>query len=148
MNGNGNIGRDADATTGDAVLDFMLEAGPRTFTEELATPERRFAIAKTTALGPYLEAVKDLAQHQVALIHREIERVSIENRTIDWKSAGTHAPYFRVPALLYDFFECIYGTGCWRDKDFVEDTLKHHPGLRVIVKRDSKGQEYVNGRGR
>lgn len=139
---------DNEPTTGDAVLDFMLEAGPRAFMPELADKQLRLSIAKSSALGPYKEAVTKLAQKQVELIHDEIRRVSIENATTDWKSGGTHTPYFRVPQLLYDFFECIYGEGCWRDKDFVEDTLKHHPGLRVTVKRGVNGQEYVNGKGR
>jgi hypothetical protein len=132
--------------TKDPILDFLIEAGPRVFTPEMASKEVRFAIAKSSQLGPFREALQCLAQKQVALMHQLIGQVSRENAAIDWKSAGSHVPYFRVPQLMWDFFEAIYGEGCWQDEDFVEDTLKHHPGLRVVVKRGSKGQQYVNGR--
>jgi hypothetical protein len=134
--------------SGDVVLDFMLKAGPRVFTPELATKEVRLAIAKSSALGPYRDALKDLAQRQVALIHAEIARVSRENREIEKHSKACRAfiPYYRKPLLLHAWMEVCYGEGCWADEDFVEDVLKHHPGLRINVKRGIRGQEYAGSR--
>jgi hypothetical protein len=131
--------------TGDKVLDFVLEAGPRAFTPELATKEVRFAIAKTVALGAYRDALQHLAQNQVALIHAAIREVGRQNRKIEKESKATRAflPYYRKPLLLHDFFEAIYGEGCWKDNDFVEDVLKHHPELRINVRRGIRGQEYA-----
>lgn len=131
--------------TGDPVLDFVLDAGPRAFTPELASKEVRFAIAKSGALGAYKDALQHLAQHQVALIHAAIEEVGRQNRIIEKESKATRAflPYYRKPILLHDFFEVIYGEGCWQDEDFVEDVLRHHPELRINVKRGIRGQEYA-----
>jgi hypothetical protein len=138
-------GKQEGRKTGDPVLDFVLEAGPRAFTPELATKEVRFAIAKTGALGAYKDALQHLAQHQVALIHAAIREVGRQNRIIEKESKATRAflPYYRKPLLLHDFFEAIYGEGCWKDNDFVEDVLKHHPELRINVKRGIRGQEYA-----
>jgi len=138
---------DVKPPTGDAALDFALEAGPRAFTPELGK-HLRFEIAKTHACGPYMDAVMELAQNQVAIMHAEIRQVGRENRRIERKATSTHIPHCRIPQLVWEFFEAIYGDGCWQDNDFMEDVLKHHPELRINVKRGIHGQEYVNGRGR
>lgn len=129
----------------DVLLDFMLHAGPRVFTPELATKEVRFAIAKSSALGAYKDALQHLAKRQVALIHAEIREVGRQNREIEKNSKACRAflPYYRKPLILHDFFEVIYGEGCWQDEDFVEDVLKHHPELRINVRRGIRGQEYA-----
>ena len=134
-------------STGDAALDFALEAGPRTFTDDLPK-HLQLEIAKNSALGPYLEAVKKMAQTEIAEIHREIDRVSIENRLIEKhsKATRTHIPHCRIPASMWLKMEDIYGQGCWKDENFMEDTLRHHPGLRINVKRGIRGQEYVKGK--
>jgi hypothetical protein len=130
-------------------LGFALEAGPRAFTPDL-TQALRLEIAKAGKHGPYMDALLCLAQHQVALIHAAIAAVSADNRRIEateeFKAAnGLGCPWYRKPQLLHDFFEAIYGDGCWQDKDFVEDVLKHHPGLRIKVTRGTRGQQYLNG---
>lgn len=130
--------------TGDAGLDFALEAGPRAFTADLPK-HLRFEIAKSSALGAYTEAVGMLLQDQVARMHAQIKQIGRENRRIERKATSTHIPYCRIPQLVWDFFEAIYGDGCWKDNDFMEDFLKHHPGCRIVVKRGIRGQEYVNG---
>lgn len=135
------------APTGDPVLDFHLEAGPRALTPE--TPERvRLEIAKSSAFGAYKDACRLLAQHQVALMHEQIRQIGIENQSTDWQATRSHLPYFRVPPLVWHFFEAIYGEGCWQDEEFTEDFLKHHPECRVPVKRGINGMQYVNGKGR
>jgi hypothetical protein len=130
-------------TSGDPVVDFMLEAGPRAFTPELASKEVRFAIAKTQSWGAYREALMHLAQNQVAIMHAQIRQVGRENRRIEHKATSSHIPHCRIPCLVWEFFESIYGEGCWKDNDFMEDFLKHHPECRIRVKRGIRGQEYL-----
>jgi hypothetical protein len=135
-------------STGDAALDFALEAGPRALTPDLPLAAR-LAIAKSSALGPYKEACKQMAQEQLARVHADMERVCMENRVIERtsKALPTFIPYCRFPVSFVDEMEKIYGIGCLSDNDFREDTLKHHPGLRINVRRGIKGQEYAgNGR--
>lgn len=133
--------------TGEESLDFVIDAGPRALTPDV--PQHiRLELAKTSVAGPYLDACKLLAQHELEEIHREIEFVSLQNSTIDWMATGTHIPEYRIPVSMWEKMQAIFGEDCWQDKDFVEDTLKHHPGLRVIVKRGIHGQQYVNGKGR
>jgi hypothetical protein len=128
--------------TGDETLDFVLGAGPRALTAD--TPQHiRLEIAKSSELGPYREACKLLAQQEIVEMHKEIELVSIENQSTDWQATRTYIPAYRIPLGMYLKMEGIYGKGCWQDKDFVEDTLKHHPGLSITVKRGIHGQQYV-----
>jgi hypothetical protein len=131
--------------TGDPALDAAVQAGPRLFDPDLPK-HLRFEIAKRSAFGAYNDALQCLAQHQVRLMHEQIAIVGRENRTTDWQATRTHIPHARIPQLLWDFFEAIYGQGCWQDNDFMEDVLKHHPELRVKVKRGIRGQEYVHAR--
>lgn len=129
-------------STGDPALDATIQAGPRAFDADLPK-HLRFEIAKSAALGPYRDACKDLAQRQVALMHEQIKQIGRENRLIERKATSSHVPYCRIPQLVWDFFEAIYGEGCWKDKDFMEDFLKHHPECRIRVKRGIRGQEYL-----
>ena len=132
--------------TGNKDLDFVLEAGPRALTPHVSASVR-LEIAKSSELGPYKESLKLLAQEQQAQIWREIEAISAENHRIDWKASnGLGVPYARFPPLLIEHFKLLYGEECWPDEDFIEDILKHHPGLRCKVKRGTRGQEYVNGK--
>jgi hypothetical protein len=137
-----------ERNTGDPVLDFLLVAGPRTVTPDV--PKHILEeIRIRPALGWYKQAMLGLAQEEQASILRDVERISQENRLIEHKAVnGLGLPYARFPLSMVAKFEAIYGKGCWRDKEFVEDTLKHHPGLQLIVKRGTRGQEYVNGRRR
>jgi len=127
----------------DPALRLVLEAGP----SGLAFAEKTFRLelAKSCAQGPYLEACKQIAQQEVADMHAEIEALSIAIAATDWKASKTHIPYCRIPASVIQKMKDIYGDDCWRDEDFLEDFLKHHPGLRVNVKRGMRGQEYVRG---
>jgi hypothetical protein len=67
--------------------------------------------------------------------------VSAQNRLIEQEITdypgrlGSYVLDYRIPTGMYLKFRDIYGWDCWRDKDFVEDTLKHHPGLRINIKR-------------
>jgi hypothetical protein len=124
----------------------LASIGPRGFIAELATPEIRRVIAQSTSLGYFKTALLTLAIAEQAEIFREIDRISRENRMIEWQAKdGIGVPAYRLPPALYLRFEDIYGVGCWQDEDFVEDTLRHHPGLRIEVKRGVNGQEYVQG---
>lgn len=133
-------------------VEAVVGLGPRGLSADV--PKHvRLAIAKSSALGAYKDACLLLAQNQVALMHSEIREIERQNRKIEASqefkaSNGLGYPYYRKPVLVHYFFEEIYGEGCWKDEDFVEDFLKHHPGLRIKVTRGTKGQEYVNGKGR
>jgi hypothetical protein len=134
-------------STGDAVLDFVIEAGPRALTPDVPL-EVRLEIAKLDPDGPYRIAVRELSQDRVAHMHRLIDLVSQDNRRIEatqeFKACnGLGYPWYTKPVEVHHYFEALYGTGCWQDEDFVEDFLKHHPGLRIKVTRGTKGQQYV-----
>ena len=123
-------------------LDFVIEGGPRLFTPDVPKSVR-FEIAKSSALGPYKDACLLLAQRQVALMHEAIKQTGRENRSIERKATSSHIPHCRIPLLVWDFFEAIYGDGCWQDKDFMDDFLHHHPECKIVVKRGIHGQEYL-----
>jgi hypothetical protein len=132
--------------TGDPAVDLLLEAGPRAFTPDVSE-EVRLEIAKAPLLGWYREALRLMSQNQQAMLFEEIRQIGRENRRIERKATSTHLPYCRIPRGVWDQFEAIYGAGCWKDDDFMEDFLKHHPECRIIVKRGIRGQEYAgNGR--
>jgi hypothetical protein len=128
--------------TGNPELDFVLEAGPRAFTPAVSASVR-LEIAKSSELGPYRDSLKLMAQNELALLHHEIEQISRENHATDWKASKIGVPYARFPPRLIEHFKMLYGEACWPDDEFIEDILKHHPGLRVKVKYGTKGQEYV-----
>jgi hypothetical protein len=136
-------------STGDAALDLPLEAGPRAFTPDLPV-DVRLEIAKSSTLGPYREACKRLAQEELARVHADIERACRENRIIEQnsKATPTFIPYCRFPVSLVKAMEALYWIGCMSEEYFREDTLNHYPGLRLVIKRGIRGQEYVNRRGR
>lgn len=114
---------------------------------ELATPEVRAAIARTPSLGWYRQALVGMAQAEQAQMFAEVEQVCAENRAIEntqeFKAVnGLGYPYYRCPLSVRLRFEDLYGIGCWQHNDFVEDFLKHHPGLRLKVTRGTRGQQY------
>lgn len=120
-----------------------MEAGPRAFTP-FVSPSVRLEIAKSSSLGPYKESLKLVAQEELKLLHHEIRQISRENARTDWKAMnGFGVPYARFPPRLIEHFKMLYGEECWPDTEFIEDILKHHPGLRVKVKYGTRGQEYV-----
>lgn len=134
-------------STGHAALDFVLEAGPRAFSLDLPI-EMRLEIAKLDPEGPYRMALRELSQSRVAHLHHLIDLLSADNRRIEateeFKACdGLGYPWYRKPAEVHDYFEALYGVGCWQDEDFVNDFLKHHPGLRIKVTRGTRGQQYV-----
>lgn len=104
----------------------------------------QFEIAKTSREGAFAYGQKLLAPWMIARIKAEYEFVSIQNQQ-DRQATNSHVPECRIPEFMYHCYEVIFGDGCWRDKDFMEDTLRHFPGLRCKVKYGTKGQEYVKG---
>lgn len=136
-----------DAEQDKAALDFVVEAGPRAFTP-MVPASVRLEIARSSQLGFYREALKTLAQNEVALIHAEIRAIGQENRRTERKAVnGIGVPYARFPLRLIEHFKMMYGDDCWPNEEFMEDCLKHHPELRIKVTRGTRGQEYA-GRGR
>lgn len=127
-------------STGDTTLDFIQEAGPKAFTP-MVPASVRLEIAKQTD-GAYREVLKELAQQEWAAIKAEIECISIENAATDWKAMKFGYPYARFPQGLIEKFKAMYGEECWPDEEFIEDILRHHPGLRCNVKRNSRGLEW------
>jgi len=128
-------------STKDAALDFAAEAGPRIFAE-LPTDVRK----EVVVVSPnYKATLKRMAQWQWARIKWDVERTCIENRIIEKESKATHTflPYCRFPISMVAAFEAIWGEGCLQNEEFREDTLKHHPGLRLHIKRGIRGQEYL-----
>jgi hypothetical protein len=126
---------------------LLASLGPRAFMRELATPEICRVIAKSTALGYFKTALLGMAQNEQAELFDEIAEISRRNRlienTAEFKAAnGFGYPSHRIPLGMWMRFEDIYGEGCWGDPEFVEDTLRHHPGLRIKVTRGTRGQEY------
>lgn len=121
----------------------IAACGPKAFQSEVASPEVRRAINSSPALRWYRDALVGMAQREQAEMFAEIEHVGRENREIErCATNGFGLPYYRCPLSVRMRFEDLYGEGCWKDEAFVEDFLKHHPGLRVKVTRGTKGQEY------
>ena len=125
---------------GDAALDFVLEAGPRTLW--ILPPERRLALAKSSQHGAYWEALRLMAAQEVAYMHAEIDFVCKRIAATDWQATRAFIPYCQIPITAREKMRDIYGPDCWDDNDFLEDFLDHHPGLRIKVKRGIHGQEY------
>lgn len=137
--------------TGDAVTDFVLDAGPRTFGPDLPAHVRE-EIAKAPALAWYRRALLIMKQDALARMHAAIARTAQENRQIEssqeFKATnGLGYPESRIPVDVWFQMEDLWGPGCWRDDKFREDFLKHHPELRLKITRGTKGQEYA-GAGR
>lgn len=135
--------------TGDAVTDFVLEAGPRTFGPDLPLHVRE-EIAKSPALGWYRRALRIMKQEAVAQMHASIARTAAENRQIEnsqeFKATnGLGYPEMRIPVDVWFQMEDIWGAGCWKDDGFRQDFLKNHPELRIKVTRGTRGQEYAGG---
>jgi hypothetical protein len=127
-----------------AALQFAIEAGPRAFDPDLPT-NVRLEIAKSTGLSYYKEAAKKIAEEQWLRIKHAVFMTGLENRLIEKDAHATrsHIPHCRIPLEMHQAFEAIWGQGCWKNDDFLEDTLKHHPELRINVKYGTKGQEYA-----
>lgn len=102
----------------------------------------QFEIAKSSAEGAFAYGQRLLAPWMIARIDMECKIIAIENQQ-DRQATNSHVPYYRKPEFMHHCYEVIFGDGCWQDEDFVEDTLKHYPGLRCKVKYGTKGQEYV-----
>lgn len=138
--------------TGDAIIDFVLEAGPRTFGPDLPAHVRE-EIAKSPALGWYRRALLTMKQFAVKQMHDSIARTAAENRqienTAEFKACdGLGYPQMRIPVDVWFQMEDLWGPGCWKDDKFREDFLKHHPELRLKVTRGTRGQEYAGRPGR
>lgn len=122
----------------------LAALGPKCFISEFATPEMRMEIARSQSLSWYREGIKVIAQDEQAQMLAEVANVCRENREMESKASnGLGLPYYRCPLSVRLRFEDIYGEGCWNDEAFVEDFLKHHPGLRLKVTHGTRGQEYA-----
>ena len=131
--------------TGNPQIDLLLEAGPRAFDPDVPASVRE-EIAKSTSLDWYKQALKLMSMKQQALMFTEIRAIGRENREIERKAVdGLGLPYARIPLSVIEHFKALYGPDCWQDKAFMEDFLNHHPECRLIVKRGTRGQEYVRG---
>jgi hypothetical protein len=107
----------------------------------------QFEIAKSSAEGAVAYGLRRLAPWMIARIQAEYEFVSIRNQQNERQATRSHCPEATIPEFMYHCYEAVFGEGCWRDKDFMKDTLEKFPGLRCKVKYGTKGQEYVNGKG-
>jgi hypothetical protein len=118
------------STTGDAVLDFTLEAGPRTITPD--TPEHIIAeIGKSKSLSPFREALRKMALGQRAQAHGAVMRTYEENQMLAQLPNANPAlyPEARIPIDLVHLLEAQEKES-W-NSEMREDTLKCYPGLRL-----------------
>jgi hypothetical protein len=131
-------------TETESAFDFVVNAGPRAFTPE--TPDDvRLEIAKSKSLSWYKQALIKLARRQRKMMFAEIREIARQNRRIEKEMKacnGLGLPDSRIPMGVYLLFESMYGHGCWKWPGFREDFLKHHPELRLRVRRGTRGQEY------
>ena len=133
--------------TGDPLVDLVLEAGPRVFDAD--TPQHVVeTIATSPSLHWYRDALRVMSMKQQAEMFTEIRAIGRENREIERKAVdGLGLPYARIPGRVWGSFEKLYGVGCWQDKAFMDDFLYYHPECKIIVKRGTRGQQYLdNGR--
>jgi hypothetical protein len=128
--------------TGDPVLDFVLEAGPRVLTPD--TPEHVVSeIGKYKAFSPFRDALRKMALEERADILVEIARTCRENRILEelYQGSNTMLPHARIPKRLIDRLEAE-NKEAWNPA-MREDTLKCYPGLKLNVKRGRDGVQYV-----
>jgi len=136
---------EAQPSTGDAALDFALEAGPRAFTPD--TPEHvARELGKYKCFSPFRDALKKMKLSRRAKVLRLIKQTCAENRFLEeiYQASPTLLPEARIPLDLVFELEAE-NNQAWT-AEMREDTLKCYPGLRLNVKRGIRGQEYVRGR--
>ncbi len=131
-------------TEEERAFELVVGAGPRAFWPDTPT-EVRLEIAKSKSLSWYKDALVRLARRQRKVMFDEIREVARQNRRLEKEMKacnGIGLPDSRIPLGVYLLFEAMYGHGCWKWPGFREDFLKHHPELRLRVRRGTRGQEY------
>jgi len=124
--------------------DFLAYA--HKIVSEDAPKHLQLEIAKASKEGAFAYGRKLLAPWMKEMIDLEAQIISIENHQQERQATNSHVPYYRRGRYMTFCYEMVFGEGCWQDNDFVEDTLRHYPGLRCKVKYGTKGQEYVSPR--
>jgi hypothetical protein len=123
-------------STGDAGLDFTLEAGPRAVTPD--TPEDILKeIGKYASFAPFREALRKLKLDARARVDAAVRRTYEENRIlIEIERAeptnqrrGSLLPEARIPIDLVHELEAQEKES-WSSA-MREDTLRCYPGLRL-----------------
>lgn len=107
----------------------------------------RVEISRAPALQSHRdELVRGARCRQVLMLVRQrmIKAVSdmLEHRHIE----GLGRKIATIDPDIYAQMELQYGQGCWRDKDFLADTLEKNPHLRVRCE-PGKTTVLVNGLG-
>jgi hypothetical protein len=126
----------------DERVTTVLETGPRAFVSDLPK-EVRDEIAQSSSLDWYKNALTLIAQEQRRQMFSDIRAIGRENRRTERKAInGLGLPYARIPFSVIELFKALYGEDCWKDADFMEDFLKHHPECKFRVKYGTRGQEY------
>jgi hypothetical protein len=118
------------SATGDAGLDFALEAGPRALTPD--SPEDLLQeIGKYQCFSPFRHAMRRLKLRRRALVLAAIKRTATENRLIEQMPHRNPRllPESRIPIELVHELEA-QEKDSWT-KEMREDTLRHYPELRL-----------------
>lgn len=114
------------------MIDRMLSAtGPEAITPEMPC-EIIAEIAHSPSLSRYREEFIEgrAAQQQLSLLRQaRIKQASdqIAHRHVE----GLGQKIATIDPVIYEDMERRYGRGCWRDKEFLRDTLKRNPALQV-----------------
>jgi hypothetical protein len=120
------------SATGDAGLDFALEAGPRALTPD--TPvELLKEIGKYECFSPLREAMKRLKLRRREIVLAAIDRTARENRLIEQLPHRNPnlLPKARIPIELVHELEA-QEKDSW-SAEMREDTLRCHPELRLNI---------------
>jgi hypothetical protein len=117
-------------STGDAGLDFILDAGPRTINPD--TPEDLLKeIGKYEAFSPFREVLRKMKLEARARVDAAIRRTYVENRFLAKMRPASESimPEARIPIDLVYELEA-QEKECWNSA-MREDTLNCYPGLRL-----------------
>jgi hypothetical protein len=117
------------STTGDAGLDFTLEAGPRTITPD--TPEDILKeLGKYGCFAPFRDILRKMKLEARARVDTAVRRTYAENRFLaQLRPASSVVPEARIPIdLIYELE--AQEKECWNSA-MREDTLRCYPGLRL-----------------
>jgi hypothetical protein len=123
-------------STGDAALDFTLEAGPRAVTPD--TPEEILKeIGKYKAFAPFREILRKMKLGARARVDAAVRRTYEENRILA-EIERADQPNTRSKSLLPEAripLDLIYELEAQENESWNaamrEDTLRCYPGLRL-----------------
>jgi hypothetical protein len=127
---------DLPSTTGDAGLDFILDAGPRTITPE--TPEELLKeIGKYDSFAPFREILRKMKLAAREKVHAAVRRTYEENQILV-ELERAEPPNSRPRSLLPEAripLDLIYELEAQEKESWNpamrEDTLRCYPGLRL-----------------